>query len=205
MRFGDPDKLDYAKRVAAALGYIGLNDHDRVRVAAMSGRLSPVFGPARGRRQVQRLFQSLEALEPEEGGTTDLARSCRDLAAGGRLSGIVLFISDFFDRRGFEAALRYLLAGGSAMEIYLLHVLSPQEIEPAVTGDLRLVDVEDGVEADVSISGPLLKAYRRSLDAFRSEIKEFASRRGMHYAFTSTAVPFHTLILEYLRKRGLLR
>jgi uncharacterized protein (DUF58 family) len=205
MRFGDPDKFDYAKRVVAALAYIALHNYDRVRVAAFSDRVTSVFGPARGQVQARRLLQVMEDLEPADGTTTDLARGCRDFAVERRLSGIVIFVSDFFDRRGFEGALRYLLSGGPTSEVYILHILAPQEIEPTVTGDLKLVDVEDGVEADVSISAPLLKVYRRNLDAFRAEIKDFASKRGMHYVFTSTALPFHVLILDYLRKRGLLR
>ena len=77
---------------------------------------------------------------------------------------------------------------------------------PVTMADMPAAEsVTQRSEADVSISAPLLKVYRRNLDAFRSEIKDFASRRGMHYVFTSTAVPFHHLILDYLRKRGLLK
>jgi len=205
MRFGDPDKFDYAKKVVAALAVIGLHNYDRVRIGAFSEKMAPVFGPVRGRVQIRRLLQVLEDLEPEEGTGTDLARGCRDFAVARRLTGIVIFVSDFFDRRGFEAALRYLLSGGAASEVYVIHILAPQEIDPTLKGDLKLVDVEDGLEADVSISAPLLKIYRRNLDSFRAEIKDFASKRGMHYVFTSTGVPFHHLILDFLRKRGLLR
>lgn len=205
MRFGQPDKFEYAKRIAAALAYIGLHHYDRVRVGAFSERMVPVFAPARGRRYIGRLFEALERLEPEEGAGTDLARGSREFALERRLRGVVVFISDFFDRRGFEAALRYLYSGGVQSEVFVLQVLAPEEIEPPLQGDLKLVDAEDGVEAEVSISGALLRSYRRNLEAFRSEIKEFASRRGLHYAFTSTAVPFDRLILDYLRRRGLLR
>jgi len=205
MRFGDPDKLEYTKRVTAALAYIGLYHHDRVRVGAFSSRMVPVLPPARGRRHLQRMLEALERLEPDEGKETDLARACRDFVVQKRPSGIVVLISDFFDRQGYEAALRYLLAGGARSEIYLLQVLAPQEIEPTLTGDLRLVDCEDGIEAEVSISSALLKRYRKNLEAFRADIKDFASRRGFHYAFTSTEVPFDRLILEFFRKRGLLR
>jgi uncharacterized protein (DUF58 family) len=205
MRFGDPDKFDYAKRVAAALAYIALHNFDRVRIGAFSDRLVPVFAPARGRRQIQRLFETLDRLEPDDGGTTDLAAGAKAFVSERRPSGILIFISDFFDRRGFEAALRYLLAGGSGTEVYLLQLLAPQEIEPPLAGDLKLVDCEDGGTAEISISRPLLDRYRRTLDAFRGEVKDFAARRGMHYAFASTALSFDKLVLEYLRRRGLLK
>ena len=205
MRFGEPDKFLYARRVAAALGTIALQGTDRVRVASFAGGLRPVIGPASGRRQIPRLLDALERLETDDEGTTDLARSCREFAMARRPSGIVVFLSDFFDRCGFEGALRYLLSGGSRSEIYLLHVLASEETDPPLSGDLKLLDCEDGLDADVSMSPALLGAYRRKLEAFRGEIRDFAARRGMHYAFAPTAVPFDLLILDHLRRRGLLR
>jgi uncharacterized protein (DUF58 family) len=205
MRYGDPEKFLYAKRIAAALGYIGLVNQDRVNITAFSTRLEPVFGPARGRRQVHRLLDVIDRLRPHDAGGTDLAASCRGFTARGARSGILLFVTDFFDRRGFEAALRYLVAAGTSTEIFVFHVLAPQEIEPALSGDLRLVDLEDGAAAEVTISTPLLRRYRKTLESFRSEIQHFCARRAINYVFTSTAVPFDQLVLGYLRQRGLVR
>lgn len=204
MKFGDPDKFEYARRIAAALGYIGLVNQDRVRIGAFAGNLDMVFAPARGRRQIWKLLDVLEKLSTDPDGATNLTRGCQDFALAHRLSGIVILLSDFFDRSGFEGALRYLLASPST-ETYVFHILAPQELDPELVGDLRLVDCEDGVSADVSISRPLLKRYRATLDAFRAEIQKYCSRRGMHYVFSSTATPFDRLILDYLRRRGLLR
>ncbi|MBI4583462.1 MAG: DUF58 domain-containing protein [Planctomycetes bacterium] len=204
MRFGEPDKFDYARRIAAALGYIGLSNHDRVRIAGFSDRLRTVFAPARGRRQVQRLLRVLEDLAPDGEGVTDLQRGCREFALAQKLSGVVILVTDFFDRRGFEGALRYLLSGGAACEFFVFHILAPQELEPELAGDLKLLDVEDGVPAEVSISAALLKSYRRNLEAFRAGIQQYCTRRGMQYVFSSTGVPFDRLILDYLRQRGLL-
>jgi len=205
MDFGDPNKLEYSKRIAAALSYIGLINQDRVQISGFAGQARPLFGPARGRRQVQRLFDVLQGLEADEGESTDLERSCRDFAAAERSGGILLVITDFLDRAGFDAGLRYLLAGSRSTEIYVFHVLSPQEIEPELAGDLRLTDVEDGVTVDISVSAPLLKSYRRTLELFREEVRDYCSGHGFHYIFTSTAVPFDKLVLEYLRRRGLVR
>ncbi len=205
MKFGDPEKFLYARRLAAALGYIGLVNLDRVRVCSFSDHLDLVFGPARGRRQVWKLLDGLENLEIDEEGGTDLARGCRDFAVSQSLTGIVIFISDFFDRGGFEEALRVLLSRSTTTEIYVFHVLAPEEIDPPLSGDFRLVDSEDAVSAEVSISRPLLKVYKRNLDAFRAEIQHYCTRRGMTYVFTSTDVSFEQLVLGFLRRRGLLK
>lgn len=205
MAFGKPSKLEFGSKVAAALGYIGLVNQDRVEVSAFAEEARPIFGPARGRRQTRRLLTALEQLEVEESRSTRLEPSCKDFALGSRGGGLAILISDFFDREGFEAGLRYLLAAGKSLDIYVFHVLAPQEIEPDFSGDLRLVDCEDGGTVDVSLGPAVLRKYRATLDAFRAEVREFCARRGIHYVFTSTDVPFDRLILEYLRRRGLVR
>ena len=66
------------------------------------------------------------------------------------------------------------------------------------------VDVEDGDVAEVTISKPLLDRYKANLQAFCLSLKEFCTRRGIHYLFTGTDVEFDHLVLTYLRQRGLL-
>ncbi|HLU48645.1 MAG TPA: DUF58 domain-containing protein, partial [Planctomycetota bacterium] len=92
MRWGDPDKFTYARRVAAALGYIGLVQQDRVRVSAFSSRLRPIFGPARGRRQAKRLLEQLESLDVERGEGTHLAPSFERFARTGGRTGIAVVV-----------------------------------------------------------------------------------------------------------------
>ncbi len=205
MHFGDPDKFHYAKKIATAMGYIGLVNQDRVQIGTFASRLESIFGPSRGRRQVHQLLQTMDNLETQAEESTNLEQSCRDFTVQGSRGGILLFITDFFDRRGFEQALRYLLASGNSTEIFVFHVLAPQELNPELAGDLRLVDSEDGVTADVTISKPLLEQYQATLSSFRSEIQQFCSTRGINYVFTSTDVSFDQLVLSYLRKRGLVR
>ena len=205
MDFGDPNKLDYAKKVAAALAYIGLVNQDRVEVATFSQSTERVFGPSRGRRQTRRLLDVLGSLESDDAPGTDLEKSCRDFALSMKGGGIVVVITDFFDRAGFEGALRYLLAAGRSTEVFLLHVLAPEELNPELAGDLRLVDVEDGGISEVSISPALLKRYKETLDTFCDEIRQYCSSRGMFYVPTATSRPFDRLVLDYLRNRGLLK
>jgi hypothetical protein len=111
-------------------------------------------------------------------------------------------LSDFFIKEGFERGLRYV-AGGK-YDLFCVQVLSPQEIEPDLVGDLKLRDVEDEDMAEVSITQPLLAQYKKNLTAYCMSLKDYLRRRGGTYLFSSTAVPFDTLVLNYLRERGLL-
>src|SRR5438067_93950 len=80
-------------------------------------------------------------------------------------------LSDFMDKGGYEDALRYLVA--RQMDIYAIQILSQEEIEPEIVGDLKLVDVEDEDVAEVTVSAPLLKRYKQNLEAYRASLHEF--------------------------------
>lgn len=198
--FGDPNKALYMKRVAAALGYIGLVNYNRVSIAAINDTVAAETGNLRSRQKVAQMLAFLENLEPA--GNSFLEAACKRFALAHRNKGVCVILSDFFDKGGYENGLRYL-AGGN-YDLFAVQVLAPQEINPDLQGDLKLKDIEDGDLAEVSVTAPLLKRYKENLNAYCSGLKEYVVRRGGTYLFTSTAVPFETLVLNYLRERGLI-
>jgi uncharacterized protein (DUF58 family) len=201
MDFGSPTKLRFAKQLVAALGFVGLVNQDRVMVEAFNDRLVQSSPPLRGRKSLWRLLEFLDKVEPA--GPSDLARSLRSFSLKAAGKGVVIVVSDFMDKGGYEEALRYLVA--RQMDVYAVQVLSPEEIDPDVAGDLKLVDVEDQDVAEITVSRALLKRYKENLAAYRAKLYEFCTRRGISCLFTSTQVPFETLVLTYLRQRGLVR
>jgi uncharacterized protein (DUF58 family) len=201
MDFGSPSKLRYAKQVAAALGFIGLVNMDRVVIEAFNDRLTQTMPAARGRRSIWRMMDFLQKLEPA--GPSDLKKSLKTFSLKSSGKGIVVLLSDFMDKGGYEDALRYLVA--RQLDIYVVQILSHEEIEPEIVGDLQLVDVEDDDVAEITVSAPLLKRYKQNLAAFRASLSEFCVRRGISYLFTSNQVPFERLVLTYLRQRGLVK
>ena len=107
------------------------------------------------------------------------------------------------DKTGYEAALRYLLARD--LDVYVIQVLSAAEIDPDITGDLRLVDCEDSDMAEVSVTPALMARYKQTLEAFTSGARQFCAKRGMVYLLARNQVPVEDLVGGYLRKRGLVR
>jgi uncharacterized protein (DUF58 family) len=201
MDFGSPSKLRYAKQIAAALGFIGLVNMDRVVIEAFNDRLIQSMPAVRGRKSLWRVFDFLQKLEPA--GPSDLKRSLKTFSLKCSGKGIVVLLSDFMDKGGYEDALRYLLA--RQLDIYVIQILSQEEIEPEIVGDLKLVDIEDEDVAEITVSAPLLKRYKQNLAAYRAAIHDFCTRRGITYLFTSNQVPFDRLVLTYLRQRGLVK
>jgi uncharacterized protein (DUF58 family) len=201
MDFGNPSKLHYARQVAAALAFIGLVNMDRVMIEVFNDRLTQSMPSARGRRSLWRVLDFLQKVEPA--GPSDLKRSLRNFSLKCSGKGIVILLSDFMDKGGYEDALRYLIA--RQLDIYAIQVLSQEEIEPELVGDLRLVDVEDEDVAEITVTVPLLKRYKQNLAAYRAGLSEFCTRRGVACILTSNQVPFDRLVLNYLRRRGLVK
>src|SRR5436190_18257941 len=201
MEFGEPTKLYFAKQLAAALGFIGLCRADRVKIESL-GTSSRKPGPTlRGRSSLWRMQEYLEGIQPGE--NVSLAEGVKNFCLRNSGKGILVLISDLMDKEGYEKALRFLVT--QQMDLYLLHVLSPEELNPEIKGDLKLIDCEDDDVAEITVSRPLMDKYKRTLASFVDGAREFCTRRGMSYLMVSTETPVETLVANYLRKRGLVR
>jgi hypothetical protein len=109
-------------------------------------------------------------------------------------------------KEGYEKGLRYLAGGG--YDTYCLQTLSPEEVDPArhgLAGDLKLTDIEDQDTAEVTISSALLKRYKENLNAYCGKLRDFCIRRGITHVTLDTSLDMTTVLLDYLRKRGLLK
>jgi uncharacterized protein (DUF58 family) len=201
MDFGEPTKLEYAKQLAAALGFIGLIRADRVRIETLGTGLAYRGPLLRGRRSVWRMLDFVGSIAPDEKVTLEEGVKNFCLRNPGR--GVVVLISDLMDKHGYEPALRYFVA--RQMDVYVIHVLSQEEIDPDVAGDLRLVDCEDNDVAEISVNAPLIARYKATLAAFVNGAQEFCNRRGMNYLLANNQTPVKDLIGSYLRRRGLVR
>jgi len=201
MNYGSPNKFDYALRLAAALGYIAASGSDRVSISAFSDSISDTLRPFRGKGQVWRMFDFLEGLSPSGG--TSLAAACKTFAVQSRGKGITIVVSDFLDENGYDEALRYFVARNQ--DLFVLHLLSRDEISPELTGDLKLLDCETGTETEVSISGPLMKTYKKTVNTFCHGLKNYCGSRGLGYLFAATDTPFEQLVLNYLKRIGLVK
>jgi uncharacterized protein (DUF58 family) len=201
MDFGVPTKLEYAKQLAAALGFVGLIRTDRVRVETLGQPVHLRAPVLRGRRSVWRLLEFLDGIEAGE--TASLAEGVKNFCLRNTGRGIVVLISDLMDKNGYEPALRYIVS--QRMDVYVIHVLSQEELDPDVKGDLKLVDCEDQDIAEITVSSPLLARYKATLNAFVSGAQEFCNRRGINYLLANNQTAVKDLIGNYLRRRGLVR
>jgi uncharacterized protein (DUF58 family) len=201
---GEPSKFAFMQKAAMALGYVGLVNLNRVTATAMGeaeGGLVSAIRDLRGRRRTHDLARWMCSLEP--GGQFSFKDAAERIAMTRRGKGIMLVFSDFFFKDGFEDGLRRLV--GRGYDVMLIQVLSPQELEPPLTGDLRLKDIEDSDLAEVTISAPLLKRYKANLAAYCESLRQFCVRRDMSLLTVRSDTPIDVLILDYLRKKGVVK
>jgi uncharacterized protein (DUF58 family) len=201
MDYGEPTKLHLARQLAAALGFIGLVRGDRVKIDTLGQALGD-RGPAfRGRASLWRMLDRLQSIEPKE--NASLVDGVRHFCLRNSGKGIVVLLTDLMDKGGYEPALKYLLA--QQMDVYVIHVLSAEEIDPPLEGDLRLIDCEDDDEAEITVSGPVLERYKQTVRAFIESAREYCARRGMGYFMARNDTSVEELITGYLSKQGLVR
>jgi uncharacterized protein (DUF58 family) len=200
MDFGNPNKFVSALRLAASLAYIVLSNQETVSVSVFAGGLHEITTPTRGKGKIHGLMRRMEGLEAT--GESQLAAAAAQFARQTRQSGIVCVISDFLLEDGV-GSLAPLLGAGHQLE--LVQVLSPDEVNPGLTGDLELVDVETGTSKEVSMGLGVLRGYLRRLAALQQEIKSFAARGGGGYHLYSTDTALRDFIMGPLRTSRLVR
>ena len=196
------NKLVYARRTAAALGYVALANLDRLSVIAFNSTGLQRFSSVRGKGHAVSLLRWIAAVRSE--GATDLDLVLRQYASQAKYPGLLFVLSDLLVEGGGIEGLKALQSAGH--EVNVIHTLAPAEVHPelALIGDLRLKDVETGATQEVSIDGGVLDLYREKFEAWQSGIEDFCRRRGINYIQVTTDQPFEDLVLHYLRRRGIL-
>jgi uncharacterized protein (DUF58 family) len=195
MAFGAPSKLDYAVRLAAALGFVGLVNLERVGVAVVRDRLSEGWAPTRGRNQVLPLFDFLRRVHPS--GRTSLNEGLGTYALRAREIGLAVVISDLMDQHGYERGIKSLLE--RRFDVHVVHLLSAEEMQPSFAGDLRLVDGETGEERDLTLDAEAVRTYRQRLHEFLERAEGFCRTNEVGYHRVATDTPLEEFMFRQLK------
>ena len=210
MEYGEPaaaQKFFYGRRLAAAIAYIALANTDKVTFTplALSAEhdtyLGMPSGTMRGKAGILRLMEQLQSLKPN--GMTDLNVSLGRFAMRTTRAGLVVIISDFLSDNGYEEGVKRLRYGKH--DVVLAHILAPQELNPELLGDVRLVDMETEIGVDITASRGVMQAYQKRLNAFLGELQGFAHKHGCAYLLANTGSNFEDLVLRQFRTLGLAR
>lgn len=195
MDYGEPSKFDYGVRLAAALGFVGFVNLERVGAGILRERVAEGWSPARGRNQFFPLTEFLLGLRP--GGTTALTEGLRDYTLRAREPGLAVLISDLLDPAGYEWGVLALLE--RRFDVHIVHVLAPAELDPPFRGDLRLRDAESEEVRELTLDGDALRHYRARLRRFLDQVEAFCLAHEVSYHRVTTDVPLEEFVSKQLK------
>jgi uncharacterized protein (DUF58 family) len=211
--FGTPPKFDFARQVAAAIGYVALCGFDRVSVCAFPDLDAPTPGleaaawsaeqaargglrAVRGRKSALEFFKNISTVTAH--GPANLNEALRRGAIEARHAGLAVVLSDFLDPAGYDAGLNALV--GRGFQVSAIQILAPEEFAPPAFGDLRLVDSETGALQEVTFGKFRLKAYQQTVRNFCQRLREYCQGRGINFFSVISNTSLEQLLLKQLRQ-----
>jgi uncharacterized protein (DUF58 family) len=201
MGFGEAKKLRYAKRVAAALGYVGLANLDRVSIVSTTDKVMDRMPGTRGKARIFKVLRFLRELDP--GGQTDLGDAMKTFVAQNKKKGLAVLISDLYDPQGFEKGINVLRY--NKFDPFVVHVVDKEEARPKLNGDVLLYDCETGDEREVTITAKVLERFAGAYGQYLADIERFCTSKTVPYIQADINTPFDELILRVFRRGGFLR
>jgi uncharacterized protein (DUF58 family) len=201
MGFGEAKKLAYAKRVAAALAYVGLANLDRVSIVSTTDHVSGHMPQTRGKARIFKVFRFLRSLTAV--GTTDLEDALKAFVAQNKRRGLVVLVSDLYDPKGFERGINVLRY--NKFDPFVVHVVDDAEARPKLAGDVLLYDCETGDEREVTVTAKVLERFEAAYRQYLTDIERFCAKKQVPYIRADVQTPFDELILRVFRRGGFLR
>jgi uncharacterized protein (DUF58 family) len=200
MKFGEPDKFDHARRIAAALAYIGMANMDSASVVPFDAELRAGPERMRGKGQIFRALDFLSALETS--GRTDLEKTVQMFISRVRRPGLVVVLSDFYGLDRSRAALdrlRFL-----KHQVHVMQLVCPWERDPPLRGELRLIDAESSGHEDLTITDSMLRRYKAAFTDFSDRLRRYSMQYSIGYDQAHTDVAFDQFLKQVLQRGRLL-
>ncbi|MDR1486036.1 MAG: DUF58 domain-containing protein [Planctomycetaceae bacterium] len=217
---GNFNKYDYARRLIASLSYIALCDLNRVGVFCFANGICESFPAVRGKGKFLNLLKFLEQTKPT-GTVTDIRLSIGEFIRCVKRSGIVVIVSDFFDRGGFKFAvdrLRYNKFEPMIIQLHTDFEFDPQlkpELQSFTRTNFNLVSIENEYatsnkeindnEINVTINESIINQYKECFTDFLNNIKSYCIKSGTGFTIADTSIPFDELILQMIRNGNIIK
>jgi uncharacterized protein (DUF58 family) len=200
MATGGVAKFDYARRLAAALCYIGLVRLDTITVFPFTDRLGDPFLCCGGRHRLAPTVDYLTALAPS--GRTSYLQVVRQFVSANSQRGLLIILSDFLDEEDCARPLQFLADYGH--ELLLIHLWAEEDRTPPWDGDLELIDAETGANLEIAFGPDARTAYTEAFDDWARSLQETVVRKGGRYIGLSTSMAIEDAVFGPLaRSRGI--
>ncbi len=201
MKYGEPTKIDYGKRIAAALAYIALANSDRVALYSFADRLTSILPITYGKAQYHRIQKAINTIESD--GTTRITESLKQFALSQQKTGVVIMLSDFLDTAGYTKGINSLI--GRGFDLTMIQIQCPEEINPPPQGEWQFEDAETGETKEITINEETITHYEKQQRDYCESIHNYCKQRGIGYVRINTDDGFEPLILNNLQRIGFIK
>jgi uncharacterized protein (DUF58 family) len=189
---GTYTKFEYARRLAAALTYVGLVRLDSLFLQPFGSRLLEPLCCSGGRHRFQPAENYLRSLKPQ--GRTNFAEVARQFLNAYPQRGLTIIISDFLGDSDCLKPLQYIADFGH--ELLLLQLWSEDDRDPDTEGDCELIDAESGMHLRVTSDDRTRQAYTRAFDEYAEQINRLALRNKGRYLGLSTTTDIEDILFS---------
>jgi len=196
MDYGEPNKLQVAKHFTAAFGVMAMRGGDSVQAIGLSDSPTRTRN-LRGRKGMVSLSAWCESLQAT--GKLGIGAHLRQQAKAINRLGLVILLTDGMDTEVARGISQLTSVGH---EVWVVQILSPFEIDPALEGDLRLIDAENGAAVEITANSPTLTLYRKNLAEHNRMVETACAKYGGRYALISTGDSLSTEISDRFKKQG---
>jgi len=197
MAFGEPTKTFTAARLAAILSYVALHCYDGVVVVGWGDQIDCQFPVQTGKKSIPRVWRAIADVRDAPSGPTDFT-ALRDYRGSRSRAGLAVVLSDFLTDTDWRSGLRTLR--GKGLELSVVQILAPEELDPSLRGDWMLRDSETAGEVEVTISPRVLRRYRQELAAHTATLHEFCRRQGIAFVQVPSDISLEDTVLQSLRR-----
>jgi len=200
MASGNPQKGAWAKRLAAALAYIGFANEDWTGVFPFNKEIGESY-LTKGRPRISQLLELLGRTPLS--GRTDFSGVLKTFSIRNALPGLVFLISDFWRAQDLEESLKFLVYNHHSL--VAIHVVDPLEQAPLLAGEMDLEDMETGETVPLTVRGNTLQDYQAMYQRHCAAVARAFSMYDAAYLRLSTQEPLQQVVLKTFRERRLVR
>jgi uncharacterized protein (DUF58 family) len=187
-------KIDYAKRIAAGLAYLAIQQGDAVGLCGVAENIVTEIPPRRNPAHLVPVFDLLEKIKPTGG--TQLVPLLHELAETIRQRALVIIISDLFadptELRGAFEHFRF-----RKHDLAAFHLLDPLEIGFNFQRPMRFLDMEGGA-AVFAEPNDIADRYHKALNRYLDGVKQAAIETAVDYHRVSIDGDYEQALLSFL-------
>ena len=180
---GDVTKLQYAKRLVGALGYMATQQGDAVGLSCVAEGIVQSLPPKRGPSHLRTMFDLLELAEPK--GETELVTVLHELAETIRQRALIIILSDLFIEPALlKECFQHLRFRKHDVSVF--HLLDPQEVGFEFKRPTRFLDMEGGT-AIFAEPNDIADRYHKALQIYLEDLRQVV---------LESAIDFHQVKLD---------